>query len=151
MGILEQINKEQLKSKVPAFRPGDTVRVHQLIQEGNKERVQVFEGVVICRNGGGVAETFTVRKVSYNVGVERVYPLHSPRISKIEVKQKGKVRRARLYYLRNLSGKAARIQQARYNADDKDKMEIFLSPEEEAELRAAEAVAEEAPAEGAEA
>ena len=151
MGILEQINKEQLKSKVPAFRPGDTVRVHQLIQEGNKERVQVFEGVVICRNGGGVAETFTVRKVSYNVGVERVYPLHSPGISKIEVKQKGKVRRARLYYLRNLSGKAARIQQARYNADDKDKMEIFLSPEEEAELRAAEAVTEEAPAEGAEA
>jgi len=135
MGILQQINKEQLKSQVPAFKAGDTIRVHQLIQEGSKERVQVFEGVVICRNGGGVAETFTVRKVSYNVGVERVYPLHSPRISKIEVKQKGKVRRARLYYLRDLSGKAARIQQARYNADDKDRMQVFLTPEEEAALK----------------
>ncbi len=135
MGILQQINKEQLKSKMPAFKAGDTVRVHQLIQEGNKERVQVFEGVVLCRNGGGVAETFTVRKVSYNVGVERVYPLHSPRIAKIEVKQKGKVRRARLYYLRDLSGKAARIQQARYNAEDKDRMQVFLSPEEEAALK----------------
>ncbi|MCB0325895.1 MAG: 50S ribosomal protein L19, partial [Bdellovibrionales bacterium] len=100
MSFLDKLNAEQLKSDIPAFRAGDTVRVHQLIQEGNKERVQIFEGVVICRNGGGSHETFTVRKVSYNVGVERVYPLHSPRISKIEVKQKGRVRRARLYYLR---------------------------------------------------
>lgn len=144
MGILQRINKEQLKSKMPAFKAGDTIRVHQLIQEGNKERVQVFEGVVLCRNGGGVAETFTVRKVSYNVGVERVYPLHSPRIAKIEVKQKGKVRRARLYYLRDLSGKAARIQQARYNAEDKDRMQVFLTPEEEAALKQ-----ETAPEEGA--
>ena len=136
MGILQQINKEQLKSKIPMFKPGDTVRVHQLIQEGSKERIQVFEGVVLARNGGGPAETFTVRKVSYNVGVERVFPLHSPRISKIEVKQKGKVRRATLYYLRELIGKAARIQQARYNADDKDRMQVFLTPEEEAAMQA---------------
>lgn len=114
MGIIQKINQEQLKKSVPAFSPGDTVRVHQLIQEGAKERVQVFEGVVIRRSGGGIDETFTVRKVSYNVGVERIFPLHSPRISKIEVKQKGAVRRAKLYYLRNLSGKAARVQQARY-------------------------------------
>lgn len=113
MGIIEKINAEKLKSDIPKFRSGDTVRVHQLIVEGNKERVQIFEGVVIRRNGGGIAETFTVRKVSYNVGVERIYPLHSPRITKIEIKQAGKVRRARLYYLRELRGKAAKIKQSR--------------------------------------
>ncbi len=113
MGIVENINAENLKKDVPEFRSGDTVRVHQLIVEGNKERVQIFEGVCIRRNGGGVNETFTVRKVSYNVGVERIYPLHSPRITKIEVKQRGKVRRARLYYLRELRGKAAKIKQGR--------------------------------------
>jgi large subunit ribosomal protein L19 len=112
MGIIEKLASRQLKTDVPEFRPGDTVRVHQLIREGNKERVQVFEGVVIRRNGGGIGETFTVRKVSYNVGVERIYPLNSPRIKQIEVKQRGRVRRSRLYYLRDLSGKAARIQQA---------------------------------------
>jgi large subunit ribosomal protein L19 len=119
MNTIQRIESEQLKSKssIPTFGPGDTVRVHQLIQEGGKERVQIFEGVVIKRNGGGLQESFTVRKVSYNVGVERIYPLHSPRISKIEVKQRGSVRRARLYYLRDLSGKAARIQQARYNPE----------------------------------
>ncbi len=123
MNIIAKLNSEylkkaaQLKSSVPNFRPGDTVRVHQVIQEGGKERTQIFEGVVIRRNGGGVNETFTVRKVSYNVGVERIYPLHSPRVSKIEVKQKGKVRRARLYYLRALRGKAARIQEARYTPE----------------------------------
>ncbi len=115
MGIIENINAEQLKKKVPEFRPGDTVRVHQLIQEGGKERVQIFEGIVIRRNGGGIDETFTVRKVSYNVGVERIYPLHSPRISRIELKQQGQVRRARLYYLRDLRGKAARITQTRFD------------------------------------
>ena len=130
MGIIERINAEQLKRKVPPFRPGDTIRVHQLIQEGNKERVQVFEGVVLRRNGGGIDETFTVRKVSYNVGVERIYQLHSPRISKIEVKQKGRVRRARLYYLRELSGKAARIQQARY--EDVLKMEAQIAAQDAA-------------------
>ena len=117
MGIIEKINAEQLKKATPGFRPGDTIRVHQLIQEGGKERIQVFEGICIRRNGGGVHETFTVRKVSYNVGVERIFPLHSPRVTKIELKQKGRVRRGRLYYLRELRGKAARIQQATYTAD----------------------------------
>ncbi|MDD2942971.1 MAG: 50S ribosomal protein L19 [bacterium] len=114
MSVIAKIESEQLKSEIPAFRTGDTIKVHQLIREGTKERVQVFEGVVIRRDGGSVNETFTVRKVSHNVGVERIYPLHSPRIQKIEVKQRGKVRRARLYYLRALRGKAARIKEARY-------------------------------------
>ena len=113
MNTIQKLNASQLKQSVPDFRPGDTVRVHHLIQEGSKERVQVFEGVVIARNGGGSAETFTVRKISHNVGVERIYPIHSPRVNKIEVKQQGRVRRAKLYYLRNLRGKAARIQQVR--------------------------------------
>ena len=112
-GIIGKIAAENLKKDIPEFRSGDTVRVHQLIVEGAKERVQIFEGVVICRNGGGIEETFTVRKISYNVGVERIYPLHSPRITKIEVKQHGKVRRARLYYLRELRGRAAKIKQSR--------------------------------------
>ena len=114
MNIIDKITKEQLKDNIPDFRSGDTVRVHQIIQEGNKERTQIFEGVVIRRNGGGINETVTVRKVSYNVGVERIYPIHSPRVSKIEVKQRGHVRRARLYYIRELRGKAAKIQQAKY-------------------------------------
>lgn len=120
MNAISHINSEQLKQDIPPFSPGDTVRVHQLIQEGTKERVQIFEGVVLRRNGGGVSETFTVRKVSYNVGVERVYPLHSPRISKIEVKQRGSVRRARLYYLRERSGKAAKIREERYSGPSKE-------------------------------
>ncbi len=111
MGILEKIEAEQLKSRIPGFRPGDTVRVHQLIQEGGKERVQIFEGVVMYRDGAGLHESFAVRKISYNVGVERIFPIHSPRVTKIEIKQRGRVRRARLYYLRDLRGKAARIQQ----------------------------------------
>ena len=114
MSIMDKINSEKIKTDIPEFRSGDTIRVHQLIVEGNKERVQIFEGVCIRRNGGGIHETFTVRKVSYSVGVERIYPLHSPRITKIEVKQKGHVRRARLYYLRGLRGKAAKIKQGRY-------------------------------------
>ena len=116
MNIIEKINKEQLKSEVTDFKPGDTVRVHQLIKEGDKERIQIFEGVVIRRSGGGIDETFTVRKVSYNVGVERIYHLHSPRVKQIEVKQRGRVRRAKLYYLRDLSGKAARIKEEIYLA-----------------------------------
>lgn len=116
MGIIEKINFEGLRTDLPEFRPGDTVRVHQLIHEGGKERVQVFEGIVLRQNGGGVNQTVTVRKVSYNVGVERIFPIYSPRIRKIEVKQRGRVRRARLYYLRDLRGKAAKIQQARYVA-----------------------------------
>lgn len=114
MDLLRKITSEQLQTaKIPSFSSGDTVKVHHLIQEGGKERVQIFEGVVLQRKGTGISETFTVRKVSYNVGVERIFPLHSPRVAKIEVKQKGRVRRARLYYLRDLSGKKARIEEVR--------------------------------------
>ncbi len=109
--VIERIEQRQLRSDLPEFRPGDTVRVHAKVVEGDKERIQVFEGVVIRRTRGGIRATFTVRKVSYGVGVERTFPLHSPRIDKIEVVSRGKVRRARLYYLRELSGKAARIQE----------------------------------------
>ncbi|MCC6221789.1 MAG: 50S ribosomal protein L19 [Deltaproteobacteria bacterium] len=116
MNLIDKIHAEQLKKELPDFSIGDTVRVHQLIQEGGKERVQVFEGVVMGRRGGGISETFTVRKVSYNVGVERTYLLHSPRVTKVELKQRGHVRRAKLYYLRDLSGKAAKIKEARYVA-----------------------------------
>ncbi|MFC5541274.1 MAG: 50S ribosomal protein L19 [Bacilli bacterium] len=111
--IIAEITKEQLRTDLPEFRPGDTVRVHVKIQEGNRERIQAFEGVVIKRRGGGISETFTVRKVSYGVGVERTFPLHSPKIAKLEVVRRGKVRRAKLYYLRNLRGKAARIKEIR--------------------------------------
>lgn len=103
--LIEEITKEQLRTDIPDFRPGDTVRVHVKVIEGSRERIQVFEGVVIKRRGGGISETFTVRKVSYGVGVERTFPLHTPKIAKIEVVRRGKVRRAKLYYLRNLRGK----------------------------------------------
>lgn len=109
--IIAEITKEQLRTDLPDFRPGDTVRVHVKIQEGNRERIQVFEGIVIKRRGGGISETFTVRKVSYGVGVERTFPVHSPKIAKLEVVRRGKVRRAKLYYLRKLHGKAARIKE----------------------------------------
>ncbi len=111
MNIIEQLNQEQLRSDIPAFRPGDTVRVHVKVVEGTRERIQAFEGVVIKRQGAGVTETFTVRRVSYGVGVERTFPVHSPRLDKIEVVRQGLVRRAKLYYLRNLRGKAARIKE----------------------------------------
>ena len=111
MNVIESIEREKLKTDVPEFRPGDTLKVHVRIVEGDKERIQVFEGVCIARGGGANRETFTVRKVSYGVGVERVFPLHSPRIDKIETVTRGKVRRAKLYYLRELSGKAARIEE----------------------------------------
>ncbi|WP_066639397.1 50S ribosomal protein L19 [Desulfolucanica intricata] len=111
MNLIEYIEKEQMKKEIPAFRPGDTVKVHVKVVEGNRERIQVFEGVVIRRRGGGLNETFTVRRVSYGVGVERTFPLHSPKIDRIEVVRYGRVRRARLYYLRELRGKAARIKE----------------------------------------
>lgn len=117
MNIVQKIESEQLKKGVPHFQSGDTLRVHQLIQEGNKQRVQIFEGQVIRRSRGGLGETFTVRKVSHNIGVERIFPLHSPLVTKIEVKQRGQVRRARLYYLRRLRGKAAKIQEAKYTRE----------------------------------
>ncbi|MFC7442430.1 50S ribosomal protein L19 [Laceyella putida] len=109
--IIREITEGQLRKDIPQFRAGDTLRVHVKVKEGQRERIQVFEGVVIQRRGGGVSETFTVRKISYGVGVERTFPLHSPRIEKIEVTRRGKVRRAKLYYLRNLRGKAARIKE----------------------------------------
>ena len=111
--IINMLEQEQLKQDVPQIRPGDTVQVHVKVIEGTRERIQVFEGVVIKIKGGGIQETFTVRRVAYGVGVERTFPLHSPRIDKIVVKRHGKVRRAKLYYLRNLTGKAARIKEVR--------------------------------------
>lgn len=111
--IIAEITKDQLRTDLPSFRPGDTVRVHVLIKEGTRERIQVYEGVVIKRRGGGISETFTVRKISYGVGVERTFPVHTPKIAKLEVTRRGKVRRAKLYYLRNLRGKAARIKEIR--------------------------------------
>ena len=111
--LLNSIVKDQLKTDIPDFKPGDTVKVHVRIVEGERERIQLFEGVVIKRRGGGISETFTVRKVSYGVGVERTFPIHTPKIEKIEVSRRGRVRRAKLYYLRNLRGKAARIREIR--------------------------------------
>ena len=111
--ILRSLEQEQLRNDVPNFGPGDTVKVHVRIVEGKRERVQVFEGVVLKRQGGGARETFTVRKISFNVGVERTFPVHSPIIDRIEVAKIGKVRRAKLHYLRGLSGKAARIKEIR--------------------------------------
>jgi large subunit ribosomal protein L19 len=106
---IHKLEQGLLRSDIPDFGPGDTVRVHVKVREGDKERIQVFEGVVLGRRGGGIRETFTVRKVSYGVGVERVFPVHSPNIEKIEVVRHAKVRRAKLYFLRNLKGKAARL------------------------------------------
>jgi large subunit ribosomal protein L19 len=111
MDLIKSIETEQLRSDIPEFRPGDTVRVHVKVVEGARERIQIFSGTVIKRRGGGLSETFTVRRVSYGVGVERCFLLHSPRLAKIEVVRKGRVRRAKLYYLRNRSGKAARIRE----------------------------------------
>lgn len=111
--IIKAIEQEQIKQNLPNFHPGDTVRVHVKVKEGNRERIQVFEGIVIKRRGGGLRENFTVRRVSYGVGVERIFPVHSPSIEKIEVVRRGLVRRAKLYYLRKLTGKAARIKEKR--------------------------------------
>lgn len=109
--VLQEIEKPYLKTDLPEFRPGDTVRVHVRVVEGGKERTQVFEGVVIARRHRGVADTITVRKISYGVGVERTFPVHSPMVAQIEVVRRGKARRAKLYYLRKLSGKASRLKE----------------------------------------
>lgn len=109
MNLIDLIEQEQIKNDLPSFSPGDTVRVHLKVVEGERERIQVYEGVVIARANGGLKETFTVRKISGGVGVERIFPLHSPMIAKIEVVRRGRVRRAKLFYLRKRSGKAARI------------------------------------------
>src|SRR2546427_12888531 len=113
MERLREIEREGLKTNIPAFDPGDTVRVMVRVREGEKERLQAFEGVCIGRRGGGINETFTVRKISAGVGVERIFPLHSPSIAEIELIRKGRVRRAKLYFLRRLAGKAARIREKR--------------------------------------
>lgn len=113
MNIIQQLEQEQLRSDIPDFRAGDTVRVHAKVVEGNRERIQIFEGVVLARKNGGVRETFTVRRIASGVGVERTFLVHSPRVAKIEVKNRGIVRRAKLYYLRHLTGKAARIRERR--------------------------------------
>jgi large subunit ribosomal protein L19 len=109
--LIDEINASQLRTDIPDFRPGDTVKVHAKVVEGTRERIQIFEGVVIARQGTGISETYTVRKISSGVGVERIFPLHTPRVEKIEVTRHGRVRRAKLYYLRTLQGKAARIQE----------------------------------------
>lgn len=111
--LIDQITSEQLRNDVPDFRPGDTVRVHAKVVEGERERIQLFDGVVIQRRGAGISETYTVRKISNGVGVERTFPVHTPRVAKIEVLRQGKVRRAKLFYLRDLHGKAARIPERR--------------------------------------
>ena len=113
MNTLDTLDAESLRSDVPAFRPGDTLKVHVRVVEGSRSRIQVFQGVVIRRQGGGLRETFTVRKVSFGVGVERTFPVHTPIIAKIEVVTRGDVRRAKLYYLRDLRGKAAKIKEKR--------------------------------------
>ena len=113
MNIISVLEQEQLRKDIPDFRPGDTVKVHVKVVEGNRERIKVFEGVVIGRQNGGVRETFTVRRVSYGIGVERTFLVHSPRLAKIEVSRRGIVRRAKLHYLRGLTGKAARIRERR--------------------------------------
>ena len=113
MNTLDSVDAASLRSDVPDFHPGDTVKVHVKVVEGNRSRIQVFQGVVIARHGGGLRETFTVRKVSFGVGVERTFPLHTPIIDQIEVVTRGDVRRAKLYYLRDLRGKAAKIKEKR--------------------------------------
>lgn len=111
MDLLREVTQEYLKSDIPDFRPGDNVKVHVRLKEGEKERIQIFEGLVIARKHGGIQETFTVRKISSGIGVERVFPIHSPSIAKIEVVRRGQVRRAKLYYIRSRRGKAARIKE----------------------------------------
>lgn len=120
MNIMSEINKRQLKKGIPHFRAGDTVCVMSKVKEGEKERIQAFEGVVISRKGSSINESFTVRKVSYGIGVERVFLVNSPMIERIDIKQKGTVRRAKLYYIRELSGRAARIEEKKYVAGDDD-------------------------------
>lgn len=111
--LVEEIGKAVMREDVPDFRPGDTVKVHVKVIEGNRSRIQIFQGVVIARNGGGVGETFTVRKLSFGTGVERTFPLHAPTVDKIEVVTRGDVRRAKLYYLRDRRGKAAKVAEKR--------------------------------------
>ncbi len=154
MKSLDFIEKETLRSDLPPFRVGDAVRVHVRVREGEKERIQVFEGLVIRRRGGGASETFTVRKIASGVGVERIFPVQSPLVTKVEIKSRGYVRRSRLYYLRNLSGKKARLHSKVRDLSDLLSPDAIAARDEEpaAEEVAAEApveeVAEETPAKG---
>ncbi|MBA3293510.1 MAG: 50S ribosomal protein L19 [Actinomycetota bacterium] len=116
MNTLDALDAESLRDDIPDFRPGDSVKVHVRVVEGNRSRIQVFQGVVLRRQGGGIRETFTVRKISFGVGVERTFPVHTPVVEKIEVVTRGDVRRAKLYYLRDLRGKAAKIKEKRDTA-----------------------------------
>lgn len=157
--VIQDIESSQLRKGLPSFAPGDRVRVHFLVIEGNRKRPQVFEGVVIKRQGSGVRETFTVRKQSFGVGVERTFPLHSPKIEKLEVASRGRVRRAKLYYLRGRVGKAARVAERRWGIDEDmvgtsqaiDASGEALEPVEELEADAAVTGDETPAAEGAEA
>ncbi len=136
--IIDSIERRQLKANIPTFGPGDRVRVHFQVIEGNRRRTQVFEGVVLKRQGSGARETFTVRKQSFGVGVERTFPLHSPKIERLEVAARGDVRRAKLYYLRGRVGKRARVSERRWGIDE----EILAAPPEEAEALDSEGVAQ---------
>ncbi|MDY3863762.1 MAG: 50S ribosomal protein L19 [Eubacteriales bacterium] len=111
MNLIEAFTNEQLKKELPLVRVGDTVRVHNKIKEGNRERIQLFEGTVIGKHGGGISETFTVRRISYGVGVEKTFPIHSPNVEKVEIVRVGKIRRAKLYYLRGRVGKASKVKE----------------------------------------
>jgi len=141
MNTTDLVEQSYLRKGIPQFRPGDTVKVHVRVVEGNRERVQVFQGVVIRRSGGGLRETFTVRKISFGVGVERTFPLHSPSIAKLEVVQRGHVRRAKLYYLRDLRGKKARIRERRI---DETKLAAIEAADEAAAAEASMETLEEA-------
>jgi large subunit ribosomal protein L19 len=136
--IIDSIERRQLKANLPAFGPGDRVRVHFQVIEGTRSRTQVFEGVVLKRQGNGARETFTVRKQSFGVGVERTFPLHSPKIERLEIAARGDVRRAKLYYLRGRVGKRARVAERRWGIDD----EVLAAPPEEAEALDSEGVAQ---------
>ena len=111
MDLIQAFTQEQLKKEVPVFNIGDTVRIHNRIVEGNRERIQIYEGTVIARQGGGITETFTVRRITYGVGVEKIFPIHSPNVEKVEVTRRGKVRRAKLYYLRDRVGKQSKVKE----------------------------------------
>jgi large subunit ribosomal protein L19 len=137
--IIDSIERSQLKENLPSFAAGDRVRVHFQVIEGNRRRTQVFEGVVLKRQGSGARETFTVRKQSFGVGVERTFPLHSPKIERLEVAARGDVRRAKLYYLRGRIGKRARVSERRWGIDE----EVFASPPEEVDAIDAEGVSQE--------
>ena len=145
MNKTDLVDRAYLRTDLPEFRPGDTVKVHVRVVEGNRERIQVFQGVVIRRQGGGLQETFTVRKMSFGVGVERTFPVHSPSISKLEIASRGRVRRAKLYYLRERRGKKARIKERRDEAAEAAEAARISALEESARL---EELAAEGPAEG---